>query len=234
MLLAISVIATRVVEGQKWLVNGAAGLANLPQPLTRPRRRRSGIRVAVRGPVRRARDGYVRALQRIVRSPGTTLRAMRDDPSVAAALGQDVRRLQLARDAPRWGGRWPLGGHDRALPDRLEPRLLAAARHLHLFHRHHPRRRWQPARRGAGHRAHPDRLPRSDPLPAAIRLSGARSSAPVGRDRAPRPGGPVVPAAGPPARGVVPFDRTVVGRGAARSVTSPRAPRPAGDVERVP
>lgn len=95
-LLAMSVIATRVVESQKWIVNGAAGLANVPQPLRDLADGAlaygwlyAGLAVVLAGLM------FVLS-RRIVSSPmGRSLRALRDDPSVAAALGKDVRRLQL-------------------------------------------------------------------------------------------------------------------------------------------
>jgi branched-chain amino acid transport system permease protein len=95
-LLAVSVIATRVVQNEKQLVNGGAGLANIPQPL----------RDLVDSPIAYqwlfAAVAVVIAVavfvvvDRITRSPmGRTLRAARDDRTVAAALGKDVSRLHL-------------------------------------------------------------------------------------------------------------------------------------------
>jgi len=95
-LLAVSIIATEVVETQRWLVNGGAGLANIPQPLRDLTGDSlaygwlyAGLAVVI------AAIAFVMA-RRIVRSPlGRSLRAVRDDPAVAAALGKDVRGLQL-------------------------------------------------------------------------------------------------------------------------------------------
>jgi branched-chain amino acid transport system permease protein len=95
-LLAISIIATEVVENQRWLVNGGAGLANIPQPLRdlTPDALSHGWLYAALAIGLAA--GAVIISRRIVRSPlGRSLRAIRDDPAVAAALGKDVRGSQL-------------------------------------------------------------------------------------------------------------------------------------------
>ncbi|MEX0629608.1 MAG: branched-chain amino acid ABC transporter permease [Chloroflexota bacterium] len=95
-LLAVSVIATRLVQVQKEIVNGGAGLANVPQPLRdfvdssiAYQWLYVGLAVAVAG-------GTWFVVHRISRAPlGRALRAVRDSPEVAAALGKDVARLQL-------------------------------------------------------------------------------------------------------------------------------------------
>lgn len=95
-LLAVSVIATRFIQNQKELVNGGAGLANIPQPM----------RDLVDSPlsyqwtfaalaVLLAVGTYV-VMERISKGPiGRALRAVRDNPAAAAAIGKDTVRLQL-------------------------------------------------------------------------------------------------------------------------------------------
>jgi branched-chain amino acid transport system permease protein len=95
-LLALSVIATRLVQNQKAVVNGGAGLANIPQPFRDVvdsslayQWLYAAVAVALAG-------GTYVLMHRLSAGPiGRALRAVRDDPAAAEALGKDARRLQL-------------------------------------------------------------------------------------------------------------------------------------------
>jgi ABC-type branched-subunit amino acid transport system permease subunit len=97
-LLVISLIATSVATNQRGLFNGDAGLVLIPKPLETSLALTpvayqwvyAGYCVAL------AAVGFV-VMQRIVRSPyGRTLRAIRDNEPVAAALGRNPLRFQLS------------------------------------------------------------------------------------------------------------------------------------------
>jgi len=94
-LLVISVIATRIVQNQKGLFNGGRGLGLIPQP----------FRSLVESPLDYQRM-YVLltaaialvvllGVRRVTRSPmGRLLRAVRDNPDAADALGKDPFRAR--------------------------------------------------------------------------------------------------------------------------------------------
>lgn len=95
-LLAASIIATRLVQNQKGIFNGGAGLANVPQP----------FRDVVSSPLSYqwlfAAVAVTLALltflvmHRLSAGPiGRALRAVRDEPAAAAALGKNTRHLQM-------------------------------------------------------------------------------------------------------------------------------------------
>jgi branched-chain amino acid transport system permease protein len=97
-MLVISLIATSFATNQKGLVNGDAGLVLIPKPLELSLGLSpivyqwvyAGFCVAM------AIVGFF-VMQRITRSPyGRTLRALRDNEPVAAALGRNPLRFQLS------------------------------------------------------------------------------------------------------------------------------------------
>ena len=96
-LLVISVIANTVITNARPFLNGAAGLALVPPPLTGVFDTKTlgyqwlYVALTVLGCV----AAYI-AAERIVNSPyGRTLRAMRDRESAAAALGKNLVRLKM-------------------------------------------------------------------------------------------------------------------------------------------
>jgi branched-chain amino acid transport system permease protein len=96
-MLVLSLIATLVASNATGLVNGPAGLANIPQPLFD----QLGLDSLSYYWVYVAWTGFLAALtflfvRGITRSPlGRTLRAMRDNDRAAAALGKGVTGLRL-------------------------------------------------------------------------------------------------------------------------------------------
>jgi len=96
-LLVLSLIATHVATNQRGLVNGDAGLVLIPKPLE--------LQLALDPVVYQwVYAGFCVALaafgffvmQRVTRAPfGRTLRAIRDNEPVAAALGRNPMRYQL-------------------------------------------------------------------------------------------------------------------------------------------
>lgn len=96
-LLVVSTIATRFVENQKGLLNGGAGLANIPRPLVDWFGSASltyhwffvGITAIL------VILAYF-TVQRVSASPfGRILRAVRDNPEAASALGKDPVRYRM-------------------------------------------------------------------------------------------------------------------------------------------
>ncbi len=96
-MLVLSLIATLVASNATWLVNGPAGLANVPQPLFDQlglsQLDYQWVYVGWTGLVTVVVFLFVRG---ITNSPlGRTLRAMRDNERAAAALGKNVTSLRL-------------------------------------------------------------------------------------------------------------------------------------------
>lgn len=88
-MLVIAIIANQVVTNDQGLLNGAAGLAGIPQPLSQYVSANAYVWLYVAWAGLLGVAGYL-FVQRIGRSPfGRTMRALRDDEDAAAAVGKN-------------------------------------------------------------------------------------------------------------------------------------------------
>lgn len=95
--LVVALIATDLAESQSGLVNGTAGLFQIPEPLSSELNLSSigyqWFYVGLAAAICLLVYGIV---HRVTGAPlGRTLRAMRDSPEAAAAVGKDVAKLRL-------------------------------------------------------------------------------------------------------------------------------------------
>ena len=95
--LVIALIATDLAESQSGLVNGTSGLFQIPQPLASQLNLSSiGYQWFYVGLAAAICLLVYAVVHRVTGSPlGRSLRAMRDSPEAAAAVGKDVARLRM-------------------------------------------------------------------------------------------------------------------------------------------